>query len=885
MDYKLEDIIDIPLLQNLQDKLNLLYSFPSAILNNEGKVLTAVAWQDICTKFHRLNPECEKECIKSDHYILEHIREANPAVSYQCPHGLVDNATPIIIDGKHLGNFFTGQFFLEKPDLDFFRKQAKKYGFVEKDYLEAVEKVPVWTKEKLEKYLDFIKGFIELIAGIGLKNIKEIESRKALIESEERHQAIIKSTSDWVWEIDEQGKYSYCSDSVGRILGYSAEEIIGKTPFDLMPLEESERVLAIFRDIVTTKSSIVDIENWNIHKDGHRVCLLTNGFPIFNETGKLTGYRGVDKDITERKLAEQEVALLAHAVKSTSECISITDMDNNILFVNQAFLNKYGYDEDELFGQNISIVSSPNNPPGILKEIYTETMQGGWQGETLNRKKDGTEFFISLSTSRIQNQYGNSVSLIGIAKDITERKHAESTLRQSEEKFRLLADHMTDMVWLMDLNLEITYISPSVEKQRGFTFEELQQMPLDKNLTPASTQLAMGIFSRELPKMMSDPTYSFPENVDLEFNRKDGTTFWLECLFSIIRDGNGVPVSVLGVGRDITEHRLLMKQLIESEERLSLFFSQSLVGFFFMMLDEPITWNDSIDKEKALDYAFDHQRVIKANKAILEQYGVTEEQFMGFTPNDFFAHDIKQGRLIWKDLFDNGYQHTDTEERKFNGTVMIIEGDYICIYDSQHRINGSFGIQREVTEGRQADENLRKSRNELEAYFENDISANYLASLEGEILSCNKTFMELFGFKDKAHVEKSNFTQLYKHPSDRNVLLSKLMEFGKFENEEVEFLSLEGKTINAIINTIGISNDAGELINTRGYMVDITVRKNAEEKIHQQLEELRRWQEVTLGREDRNRQLKQEVNELLIRMGEKIRYPSQENANSQAVST
>ena len=143
MEYKLEDLIDIPLLQNLQEKLNTIYSFPSAIIDNDGKVLTAVGWQDICTKFHRTNAQCEKECIKSDRYILEHLHEANPAISYQCPHGLVDNATPIIIDGKHLGNFFTGQFFLEKPDLDFFGKQAKKYGFNEKAYLEAVKKVPI----------------------------------------------------------------------------------------------------------------------------------------------------------------------------------------------------------------------------------------------------------------------------------------------------------------------------------------------------------------------------------------------------------------------------------------------------------------------------------------------------------------------------------------------------------------------------------------------------------------------------------------------------------------------------------------------------------------------------------------------------------------------
>jgi ligand-binding sensor protein len=144
-DYKLQDLIDISLFQALQDKLDKVYSFPSAIIDNDGNVLTATAWQDICTKFHRVHPECAKECRESDRYIMSHLHEANPAVTYRCPHGLVDNATPIVVGGKHVGNFFTGQFFLQAPDVEFFREQAGKYGFDEASYLEAVARVPVWS--------------------------------------------------------------------------------------------------------------------------------------------------------------------------------------------------------------------------------------------------------------------------------------------------------------------------------------------------------------------------------------------------------------------------------------------------------------------------------------------------------------------------------------------------------------------------------------------------------------------------------------------------------------------------------------------------------------------------------------------------------------------
>ena len=97
MHYKLQDLIDIDHFQHLQDRLNEIYSFPSAIIDNEGNVLTATAWQDICTGYHRKNRITEEMCIQSDKYIQEHLHEADPAISYQSPHGLIDNATPIII--------------------------------------------------------------------------------------------------------------------------------------------------------------------------------------------------------------------------------------------------------------------------------------------------------------------------------------------------------------------------------------------------------------------------------------------------------------------------------------------------------------------------------------------------------------------------------------------------------------------------------------------------------------------------------------------------------------------------------------------------------------------------------------------------------------------
>ena len=130
---------------------------------------------------------------------------------------------------------------------------------------------------------------------------------------------------------------------------------------------------------------------------------------------------------------------------------------------------------------------------------------------------------------------------------------------------------------------------------------------------------------------------------------------------------------------------------------LELLFSQSLDGFFFMMLDEPVLWEDGADKEHLLDYVFTHQRVTKVNDAMLAQYGARREEFIGLTPADFYKHDLQAGRRVWREFFDRGQLHVKTLERRNDGTPMHIEGDYICLYDGG-RIMGHFGIQRDVTE-------------------------------------------------------------------------------------------------------------------------------------------------------------------------------------------
>ena len=165
--------------------------------------------------------------------------------------------------------------------------------------------------------------------------------------------------------------------------------------------------------------------------------------------------------------------------------------------------------------------------------------------------------------------------------------------------------------------------------------------------------------------------------------------------------------------RDITASREAAEALRESQSLLELFFSQSLDGFFFMMLDQPIAWNDTTDKEAALDYIFSHERITKVNAAVLAQFAAREDQLIGRTPAELLAHDIPGARARWREFLDAGHLHQETDERTLDGRPMIIEGDYICLYDREGRFIGHFGIQRDVTQRRQEENEILRSRQEL----------------------------------------------------------------------------------------------------------------------------------------------------------------------------
>jgi PAS domain S-box-containing protein len=185
--------------------------------------------------------------------------------------------------------------------------------------------------------------------------------------------------------------------------------------------------------------------------------------------------------------------------------------------------------------------------------------------------------------------------------------------------------------------------------------------------------------------------------------------------------------------------------LRESQEQLELFFSQSLDGFFFMMLDEPVQWDNTVDKEKVLDYVFANGRVTKANDALIAQYGGTREEFIGRTLYSFFSHDLTGGREIISKFFDAGRIHIENEYRKFDGVPVWMEGDYICIYDSPGRIVGYFGVQRDISDRKKTEAALKESEERFRQLAENIESVFWMVNVHPRKLFISVRVTKKFG--------------------------------------------------------------------------------------------------------------------------------------------
>jgi PAS domain S-box-containing protein len=228
-----------------------------------------------------------------------------------------------------------------------------------------------------------------------------------------------------------------------------------------------------------------------------------------------------------------------------------TAPDGRCIEANEAFVRSSGYDREEIIGQRAEELNIWPDP-GERDRFFRELSDKGFVREQVAgfQNKAGRPGVVCWHAELVT--VGDGQYIVALAEDITEQKRAEEALKQSEERYRFLAENMADIVWTMDLGFKTIFVSPSVEKVLGFTPEERKRQTLEEMLTPESMQRTLEVLSRELQHEQDGADPERPVIVEVEYYRRDGSTLWVENSLKALRDKDGVLIGMYGSSRDIS---------------------------------------------------------------------------------------------------------------------------------------------------------------------------------------------------------------------------------------------------------------------------------------------------------------------------------------------
>ncbi len=333
-----------------------------------------------------------------------------------------------------------------KTDYDFLNRAYAHDTYADEQYIIKTGKPIINKREKLIRAdstyrwmvstkvpLRDSNGKIFGIVGISRDVTDEKREEEKQGESEHRIRRLLTDSSDVISILDRKGIVLYESPSANRIFGSDEKkQRVGTNIFGFCHPEELKQVIYTFSELVQRPRESRKIEFRFRHADGSWILLESICRNMLNDPA-INGIIVSSRDITDRKRTEDRVKIFEDVVKSANDSIVIADLNNYIIFVNQAFCETYGYTTEEVIGKHIEILWSSKNAKEMISDVFPESGRNGWEGEVYNRKKDETDFPVHLSTSIIKDESGNPIAVAGIIRDITKQKQLEEQLRQSQK--------------------------------------------------------------------------------------------------------------------------------------------------------------------------------------------------------------------------------------------------------------------------------------------------------------------------------------------------------------------------------------------------------------------------------------------------------------------
>jgi PAS domain S-box-containing protein len=918
METNIRHLIDFAKVDTLLEGFNKSTGFVTAIIDLEGNVISKSGWRQMCTEFHRTNPETLKSCIISDTVLANKMVDGEKYHFYKCLNGLVDVAVPIIINGNHIANLFSGQFFFEEPDISFFKKQANQFGFDEEKYLNALKKIPIFSEEKVKTVMDFLLNMTQMISEMSFQKLEQIDLNKALKESEEKFsKSFINSPDSIIINRLDDGKIVSVNNGFRKIMGYEEAEVIGKTTTELNFYKNPNKRNAIINALITT-GQVLDIECWFITKHGEeKLALLSAAIIVIDGLKHIIS---TSRDITERKNAEQLLheknekienqnreyqqineelnqinQELQKAKEKTEESenrysellnnletgVVVHANDSSIIQCNEHSSIVLGLSEDQMKGKvaidpywkfiNEDYTPIPSDEYPVMQIINHKK---AIKNQILGVCKSEKEFvWVTINGFPVFNKKGDLKEIVISFNNITERKNAEENLRKSEAIKNTMVSNIGDVIVIIDENGNNKYKSSNITKLFGWTPEELRGKSTWDNIHPDDLEEGQKFIATIATVPNATGT------TELRYKRKDGEYVWIEISVINLMHDKDIH-GLLGNYHEITKRKQAEILIKDYTNRLELTMESASMAW----------WELNIQTGK----------VIFSRKQT-DRIGYSPEQFQHYTDFTKLVHpdDYESMMLSMKALLEEKETKYDIEYR-----IKAHSGEYIWFHDigtitgrtkNEEPLTVS-GVVLNITERKLAEqeiiaakekaeeseakqhilfEKLKQERILLRTIIDSVPDSIYVKDIESRKILANEANFQSVDFeKEEDIIGKTDFDIFpvniaEKFFEDDQKIFSQGISV---INREEYFIKPNGDFKWILTSKLPLYDDAKKIVGLVGIGRDITDRKKAEEAIKAKMDELERFQKLTVGRELTMIELKKEVNKLLNKLGEENKY-------------
>ena len=543
--------------------------------------------------------------------------------------------------------------------------------------------------------------------------IRDITKRRqvtaALQRSEDRFRALVESGTDGILLVDSTGVISYGSPSMTAMLGYEEGSNDGRSMADFVHPDDLPEVVSLFGQLVAHPGGTEHMELRVKHKSGSWKWAEVMGSNLLHDPAVeaiVLNLRDIDdRQKAENALAENEKKY-RQLVETLNEGIWAIDKDSNTTFVNPRMAEMLGYTIEEMIGKHLFAFMDERGVE-VAKQNLERRQEGIKEQHDFEfLRKDGARVYTSLETSPIIDDKGDYAGAIAGVQDITERRKAEEATRNSETRYRLLAENLSDVIWTMDTNLRYTYLSPSLTSLRGYSVEEAMALSMEETVTPASLQTVLQVMA-EVQAKEGTGSNSQPRSATLELELfcKDGSTVWVENRITYLRDLEGRLTGYLGVSRDITERRKAETGLRESEQK------------FRNLVEATSDWVWEMDKSGAYTYV---------SRKVRDILGYEVEDLVGKTPFDFMPpNEARRMTKAFKSIVasQKPFAFLENTSRHKDGRAVVLETSGVPFFGDGGVLLGYRGIDRDITERKLMAKQLQASLRKLERTMESTIQA------------------------------------------------------------------------------------------------------------------------------------------------------------------